>query len=141
MHKVKPAMFGSGFCLALFILLLIGSLGAELGQFGTPKGDEGTRIFKATEHPNYSGQFRLTGGGTVLVGSMRDLPPWDHLDYNGKRLSPVPGRISIEVDERANTGVVLVEFVEGTDRYRIAFDRFAGTAPYQDGGIATRVYE
>jgi hypothetical protein len=24
---------------------------AEEGQFGTPKGAEGTRIFKATEHP------------------------------------------------------------------------------------------
>jgi len=141
MHKVKPAMFGSGFCLALFILLLIGSLGAEPGQFGTPKGDEGTRIFKATEHPNYSGQFRLTGQGTVLVGSMHDLSPWDHLDYVGKRLNPVPGRILIEVDERANTGLVLVDFVEGADRYRIVFDRFAGAVPYQDGGIATRVYE
>ena len=31
------------------------------GQFGTPKGDEGTRVFKATEHPHYSGQFHLSG--------------------------------------------------------------------------------
>ena len=141
MHAVKSNVFGPGLCLIFLALTPMVSIGAEPGQFGTPKGDEGTRIFKATEHPNYSGQFRLTGGGTVLVGSMRDLPPWDHLDYNGKRLNPVPGRISIEVDERANTGVVLVEFAEGTDRYRIVFDRFAGTAPYQDGGIATRVYE
>src|SRR5213593_1141374 len=141
MHAVKSNVFSPGLCLVFLALTPIVSIGADPGQFGTPKGDEGTRIFKATEHPNYSGQFRLTGGGTVLVGSMRDLPPWDHLDYNGKRLNPVPGRISIEVDERANTGVVLVEFAEGTDRYRIVFDRFAGTAPYQDGGIATRVYE
>jgi len=34
---------------------------AEVAQFGTPKGDEGTRIFKATEHPHYSGQFHLKG--------------------------------------------------------------------------------
>src|SRR2546425_12576344 len=129
MHKVKPAMFGSGFCLVLLILLLIGSLGAELGQFGTPKGDEGTRIFKATEHPNYSGQFRLTGQGTVLVGSMHDLSPWDDLDYAGKRLNPVPGRILIEGDERANTGLVLVDFVEVADRYHIVFDRLAGAVP------------
>ncbi len=141
MHAVKSNVFSPGICLVFLALTPIVSIGADPGQFGTPKGDEGTRIFKATEHPNYSGQFRLAGQGTVLVGSMHDLPPWDHLDYNGKRLNPVPGRISIEVDERANTGVVLVEFVEGADRYRIAFDRFAGTAPYQDGGIATRVYE
>src|SRR2546427_12685586 len=101
MHKVKPAMFGSGFCLALFILLLIGSLGAEPGQFGTPKGEEGTRIFKATEHPNYSAQFRLTGQGTVLLGSMHDLSPWDKLDYASNRLTPVPGRILIVFDDRA----------------------------------------
>ena len=141
MRQVRSDLFGT----VLGVIFLLGmtpaAIAAERGQFGTPKGDEGTRIFKATEHPNYSGQFRLTGQGTVLVGGMRDLPPWDHLDYNGKRLNPVPGRISIEVDERANTGVVLVEFAEGTDRYRIVFDRFAGTAPYQDGGIATRVYE
>ena len=141
MHAVKSNVFSPGICLVFLALTPIVSIGADPGQFGTPKDAEGTRIFKATEHPNYSGQFRLTGQGTVLVGSMRDLPPWDHLDYSGKRLNPVPGRISIEVDERANTGVVLVEFVEGTDRYRIAFDRFAGTAPYQDGGIVTRVYE
>ncbi|OLB58984.1 MAG: hypothetical protein AUH96_14975 [Nitrospirae bacterium 13_2_20CM_2_61_4] len=130
---------------ALGLTFLMGAapvaIGTEPAQFGTPKGDEGTRIFKTTEHPNYSGQFRLTGQGTVLVGSMQDRPPWDHLDYAGKRLNSVSGRISIEVDERANTGLVLVEFVEGADRYRIVFDRFAGTVPYQDGGIATRVYE
>src|SRR6267143_1288922 len=99
MHAVKSNVFGPGICLVFLALTPIVSIGADPGQFGTPKGDE------------------------------------------GKRLNPVPGRISIEVDERANTGVVLVEFVEGTDRYRIAFDRFAGTAPYQDGGLATRVYE
>src|SRR5881296_247494 len=147
-HKGTPFMqllmlvrFSTTLGTMVLVLMVGTSLGEEPGQFGTPKGNEGTRIFKATEHPYYSGQFRITGGGTVLVGSMRDLPPWDHLDYNGKRLNQVPGRISIEVDERANTGVVLVEFAEGTDRYRIVFDRFAGTAPYQDGGIATRVYE
>jgi hypothetical protein len=141
MHAVKTNVFGPGLCLIFLALTPMVSIGAEPGQFGTPKSDEGTRIFKATEHPNYSGQFRLTGQGTVLVGSMQDRPPWDHFDYAGKRLNPVSGRISIEVDERANTGRVLVDFVEGADRYRIVFDRFTGTAPYQDGGIATRVYE
>src|SRR5439155_17310540 len=99
---------------ALGLTFLMGAapvaIGTEPAQFGTPKGDEGTRIFKTTEHPNYSGQFRLTGQGTVLVGSMQDRPPWDHLDYAGKRLNSVSGRISIEVDERANSGRVLVEF-------------------------------
>ena len=114
---------------------------AEQGQFGTPKESEGTRIFKATEHPYYTGQFRLTGQRATLVGSIRDASPWDHLDYAGKRLTSVRGTIEIDVNELTNTGQVLVEFVEGADRHRIVFDQFSGSKPYQDGGIATRVYE
>lgn len=110
------------------------------GRFGTPKGDEGIRIFKATEHPNYSGLFRLRGANGRLVGSMQDRSPWDHLDPAGTHLTLVPGTIEIEVDERADTGKVVAEFVEETDHYKIIFDRFAG-AGYQDGGIVTRVYE
>ena len=114
---------------------------AEEGRFGTPKGAEGTRIFKATEHPFYSGEFRLKGERATLIGSMGDTPPWDHLDYAGKRLMPVKGTLEIAVNEVTNTGQVEAEFVEGSDRYRIAFDRFAAKQPFQNGGIATRVYE
>ena len=97
-------------------------------QFGTPKEDEGTRIFKATEHQHYSGQFHLSGQRTTLIGSMQDRAPWDHLDYAGKRLTPVQGTIDIEVNELTNSGQVVAEFVEGGDRYRIVFDRFAAKA-------------
>jgi hypothetical protein len=114
---------------------------AEEGQFGTPKGTEGSRIFKATEHPYYSGEFRFKGERTTLIGSMRDTSPWDHLDYAGKRLSPVKGTIEIDVNEMTNTGRVVAEFVENTDRFRIVFDRFSAKSPYQDGGVTTRVYE
>lgn len=114
---------------------------SAVGQFGTPKGNEGTRVFKATEHPNYTGLFQLRGGKGTLVGSVHDRSPWDHLDYAGKHLTPVQGTIEIEVDDQANTGRVVAAFVEEKDAYRIVFDRFTGTVPYQDGGIATRVYE
>lgn len=114
---------------------------AEEGRFGTPKGAEGTRIFAATEHPFYSGEFRLKGERPTLVGSMGDAPPWDHLDYAGKYLMPVKGTLDIAVNEVANTGRVEAEFVGGSDRYRIVFDRFAAKQPFQNGGIATRVYE
>jgi len=113
----------------------------EDALFGTPKGTEGTRIFKATEHPFYSGQFRLNGRETILIGSMSDQSPWDHLDYAGKRLNPAQGTIEIDVNEIANTGRVLAYFVEGIDQYRIVFDRFAAKQTFHDGGIATRVYE
>ena len=72
---------------------------------------------------------------------MQDRAPWDHLDYAGKHLTPVQGTIDIEVNELTNSGQVVAQFVEGADRYRIVFDRFAAKAPYQDGGIATRIYE
>src|SRR5712692_9889942 len=114
---------------------------AQESQFGTPKAKEGIRIFKPTEHPYYSGAFRISGQRATLVGSMRDTSPWDHLDYAGKRLTSVDGTIQIDVNEVNNTGRVVAEFVEGVDRYRIVFDRFAASTPYQDGGIATRVYE
>jgi len=114
---------------------------AEDRQFGTPKGTEGTRIFNATEHPYYSGEFRLTGGHATLVGNMQDVAPWDHLDYAGRHLGAVQGSIDIQVNELTNTGQVLAEFVEGADQYRIVFDRFSAKAPFQNGGIATRVYE
>jgi hypothetical protein len=122
-------------------VLLTSSIYAEEALFGRPKGPEGTRIFKATEHPFYSGAFHLKGGGTTLVGSMRDQAPWDHLDYAGKHLTPLQGMIDIEVNERTNSGQVVAEFVEGSDRYRIVFERFTAKAPFQDGGIATRIYE
>ena len=131
--------FFSRFALIAFIVPAFSALADN--QFGTPKGNEGIRIFKAPEHPFYSGEFHLKGDRATLIGSMRDAPPWDHLDYAGKRLNPVKGTIAIDVNELTNTGQVVAEFVEGTDRYRIVFDRFAASMPFQDGGIATRVYE
>ena len=127
---------------AMALVLIAGTSSAENpGQFGTPKGNEGTRIFKAAEHPFYTGQFRLRGQKTTLVGGMQDQSPWDHLDYAGKRLTAVQGAIDIDVNEISNTGKVIAEFTEGSDRYKIVFDRFSASKPYQDGGIATRVYE
>ena len=114
---------------------------AEEGQFGTPKDTEGIRIFTATEHPFYSGKFRLKGGATHLIGSMQDQSPWDHLDYAGKHLTAVQGDIDIDVNELTNSGRVVARFVEGTDHYRIVFDQFTAKQPFHDGGIATRVYE
>ena len=114
---------------------------AEDGKFGTPKGDEGTRIFKAMEHPFYSAEFRLKGDHAFLIGSMDDTTPWDHMDYAGKRLHAVKGTIEIEVNEHTNQGRVVAEFIEGSDEYRVVFDRFAPKTPLQSGGIATRIYE
>lgn len=135
------ATFVASILLATVSGVLVSPGHAEEGKFGTPKGDEGTRIFKATEHPFYSAEFRLKGDRAFLIGSMGDTTPWDHLDYAGKHLNTVKGTIEIEVNEHTNVGRVVAEFVEGADQYRVMFDRFAAKAPFQDGGIATRIYE
>ena len=114
---------------SLLTLSLISLPASATEQSGTPKGDEGTRIFKATEHQHYSGQFHLVGQKATLIGSMQDRAPWDHLDYAGKHLISVQGSIDIEVNELTNSGQVVAEFVEGADRFRIVFDRFAAKAP------------
>ena len=126
---------------SLMTLFILCAPALAIGQFSAPKGDEGTRIFKATEHPYYSGQFHLSGQKATLIGSVNDRAPWDHLDYAGKHLISVQGSVDIEVNELTNSGQVIAEFVEGSDRYRIVFDRFAAKAPFQDGGITTRIYE
>ena len=140
--KNYPQMLATPWqCVTALAIVFAYGPAAVAGQFGTPKEDEGTRIFKAAEHPHYSGQFHLSGQKAMLVGSMHDEVPWDHLDYAGKRLTPVRGTITIDVDERTNSGQVIAEFTEGSDRYRVVFDRFAAKVPFQDGGIATRIYE
>lgn len=139
---IEPAKVATQACLLAVLAGALLCLPAALaGQFGTPKGEEGTRIFTATEHRHYSGQFHLSGQKAILIGSMNDRTPWDHLDYAGKHLTPVEGSIDIDVNELTNSGQVVAEFVEGSDHYRIVFDRFAAKAPFQDGGIATRIYE
>lgn len=133
----KSSILGS----LIFFLMAGVSMGEDPLQFGTPKKEEGTRIFKADENPFYTGQFNLTGSQTALIGRIGDEAPWDHMDYAGHHLQPVSGQIEINVNERENSGIVTAEFTEGQDHYKILFNRFTGKAPYQDGGIATRVYE
>ena len=89
-HKGTPFMqllmlvrFSTTLGTMVLVLMAGTSLGEEPGQFGTPKGNEGTRIFKATEHPYYSGQFRIRGQKATLVGSMQDQSPWTILTMPG----------------------------------------------------------
>jgi len=70
-----------------------------------------------------------------------DASPWDHLDYAGKHLHPVQDTIEIDVNEITNAGRVVADFIGGAEHYRIIFDRFAANQPFQDGGLATRIYE
>ena len=137
--RLRCSTMTAGTFSLLFLSLAVLSVSAAIaGQFGTPKENEGTRIFQATEHPYYSGQFHLSGQRTTLNGSVNDQTPWDHLDYAGKHLISVQGSIDIEVNELTNSGQVIAEFVEGNDRYRIVFDRFAEKARERHGVDGSR---
>ncbi|NGZ61179.1 MAG: hypothetical protein CV081_11855, partial [Nitrospira sp. LK265] len=67
---IRLANFIVSMLLTMAAGLLVSLGNAEEGKFGTPKGDEGTRIFKAAEHPHYSGEFHLKGDRAMLIGSM-----------------------------------------------------------------------
>ncbi len=66
---------------SLLTLSFMSLAAAATDQFGTQKGDEGTRTFKATEHPHYSEQFHLSGQKATRIGDVNDRTPWNHLDY------------------------------------------------------------
>lgn len=113
-----------------FILCLQGTLGAE-----------GTTILRNPEHPLYRGYFKISGRKTHLIGSLKDKSPWDHMDNEGKRVRHVEGSIEIEVNEKDNTGYVIAEAQTDEGTLKIIFDRFEEWQSYQDGGIASRIYE
>ena len=53
--------------LSALALILISVATAISGGFGTPQKGEGTRIFRSTEHPYYTGSFHLSGHRTLLI--------------------------------------------------------------------------
>ena len=58
---IMPRLLGP----SLFTLALMAVSASATGQFGTPKEEEGARIFTAAEHPYYSGRFHLSGQNTT----------------------------------------------------------------------------
>ncbi|MGH7148544.1 MAG: hypothetical protein ACREIJ_11685, partial [Nitrospiraceae bacterium] len=63
-NRISEKLIG----LSLVSLFVLSAPALAIEQFGTPKGDEGMRIFKATEHQHYSGQFHLSGQKATLIG-------------------------------------------------------------------------
>jgi hypothetical protein len=61
MYNRRSKMFVQVFGLIVLNLAGISVPYVLAEHFGTPKENEGTRIFKATEHSHYSGQFHLSG--------------------------------------------------------------------------------
>jgi hypothetical protein len=67
-------------------------LGVEQGQFGTPKSSEGTRIFKADEHPG----VRSKDLGTRRADVLQESKYVDHSHRKFKRRSRLGGFIAMK---------------------------------------------
>ncbi|MBI4481620.1 MAG: hypothetical protein HY652_01895 [Acidobacteria bacterium] len=108
---------------------------------GLPKEGQGMRVFKLQEHWWYSGHFRITGNQGYLVGNLSDKASWDHIDNEGKTVHRAAGSIEIDVDEKANTGTCIATADLPEGKLRVEFTKFDPWDKYQDGGLASWIYE
>jgi len=99
------------------------------------------RIYSPQMHQLYDGKFRLEFGRTYMLGGLDDEPGWDHIDNTGKTAHLAPGTVSVDVDERHNTGKFVAQLKLPEGDFEMVMDRFHEFQPCQDGGIATMLYE
>jgi len=80
------------------------------------------------------GQYLITARQAYLVGGEGDTG--DSFRYDGSEIWTGPGEATIDVDDRRNEGVLIGTVHTRGHVYTIVLDRFAGEAPWMDGGIA-----
>jgi hypothetical protein len=100
-----------------------------------------TAIYSPTEHPLYDGRFVLAASQVYQVGTLNDVPPWDHMGDPATNLRPAGGSVTIDVDERSNTGTFRAELELPEGRYVMEIERFEAFSPCHDGGIAAWLFE
>ncbi|MHB8604451.1 MAG: hypothetical protein ACYDCK_04280 [Thermoplasmatota archaeon] len=61
--------------------------------------------------------------------------------YDAKSLIPVTGTISVDVNDRSNTGTVSALIYAGADTWRVDWTDFHAFLPFHDGGIARNLIE
>ncbi len=79
-------------------------------------------------------QYLITARQAFLVGGEGDTG--DSFRYDGSEIWTGPGIATIDVNDRRNDGVVIGTVHTHGHVYTIVLDRFAGEAPWMDGGIA-----
>ena len=109
---------------------------AGAGQPGTTLG-----IYAPNQHPLYDGRFIISASRIYQVGGLGDESPWDHMGDDGTNTHAVEGTISIDVDEKANTGTFVADLMLPEGRYVVELERFEQFSPCQDGGIAAWLFE
>ncbi|MBI2822038.1 MAG: hypothetical protein HYX74_07415, partial [Acidobacteria bacterium] len=112
---------------------------SQTGGGGQPGAD--LAIYSPKQHPLYDGHFVITGGRIYQVGTLNDLPGWDHIDNAAGRVSPVEGSVEIDLDEIKNTGNFVARLKVSEGDLELRLDRFHQFNPCQDGGVAAFIFE
>ena len=98
-------------------------------------------IYTPPLHPLYDGIFHLTASKVYMVGGLFDKPGWDHIDNEAKKVRPVSGAVTIDVNEIKNTGKLVAKLKLPEGNFEMVMDRFVQSQPCQDGGIAAWTFE
>jgi len=98
-------------------------------------------LYAPEDHDLYDGRFIITGGGLHHVGTLEDVPGWNHIGNDARNVRAVSGTAEIDVDERANTGTFVARMTLPEGELVIELERFHEFSPCQDGGIAAYIYE
>lgn len=109
------------------------------GRRRQPGTDMGT--YSPSMHQLYDGQFHITADKIYVVGGLFDEPGWDHIDNDAKSVRPVPGKVTIDVDEIKNTGEFVAKLKLPEGDFEMVFKRFVEFQPCQNGGIASWIFE
>lgn len=114
-----------------------------LAQQPDPRQQPGAAVtlFAPEQHDLYDGRFVLSAGRVHMLGGLDDPPGWDHIDNAGRTARSVPGTVTMDVDEIANTGTFEARLRLPEGDFVLAVDRFSEFSPCQDGGIVAYLHE
>jgi hypothetical protein len=101
----------------------------------------GMTMYAPNQHELYDGRFVIRGTRVFQAGTLGDKSPWDHMGDDAKNVRAVGGQISLDVNEKANTGTFRAELELPEGRYVVELDRVHEFNPCQDGGIAAYLFE
>ena len=116
---------------------------AARAQEATSRRQPGAEItlYAPEQHDLYDGHFILSATHVYQVGSLRDVPGWDHMGNDGTNLRRVEGAVEIDVNDIENTGRFVARLTVPAGNLVIEIDRFHEFSPCQDGGVAAYLYE
>lgn len=98
-------------------------------------------LYAPEQHELYDGRFIISGSNIHQAGALDDESPWDHMDDDASDLRSVGGVVTLDVNEKSNTGTFKAELELPEGHYVLELERFHEFSPCQDGGIAAFLFE